>query len=111
MATALPVSMYLTVSSSMEQATGVVIDQTDDGQRTSRDFFVAPVYTISAKYTLVDKAAQDTLRAFFFANRNVELLVVLNDTNFACRVIGNLKYGYNGNGYSTLDVTYLGREM
>jgi hypothetical protein len=108
----LPADLYLTVGANIEQDTGTVLDRTDDGAPALRDLYAQPWYNIAAKFSLVSRAQQDTLRAFFWNNRTAELLIDLNGTTYACYVAGTIRTSFSqGGGYGSLDVQLRGREV
>lgn len=108
----LPAGLYVTVGTSMEQDTGTVVDRTDDGAPALRDLYAQPWYNIAAKFAVVTKVQQDTLRAFLWNNRAAELLIDLNGTTYACYVVGPIRTSFShGSGLASVDVQLRGREV
>jgi len=108
----LPAGLYAFVGTTMSQELGTVVDRTDDGAPALRDLYAQPWYNIAAKFTILTRAQQDTLRAFLWNNRAAEILISINGTTYACYLIGEIRTSFNlGAGRGAVDVQMRGREV
>lgn len=108
----LPEGLYASVGTSMAQDLGTVVDRTDDGAPAVRDLYSQARYNIAAKFAIVSRTQQDTLRAFFWNNRAAEILMTLNGTVYACYVVGEIRTSFNmGSGRGAVDVQFRAREV
>lgn len=108
----LPDGLYASVGTSMAQDLGTQVDRTDDGAPAVRDLYSQARYSIAAKFAIVSRTQQDTLRAFFWNNRAAEILININGATYACYVVGEIRTSFGmGSGRGSVDVQLLGREV
>lgn len=102
-AVALPVKFQFAVGTTMDMDTGVVIDQTDDGQSAARDLYDTVYYDINARWPAMTREDWAEFRAFLIENRNVELSVTIDGEPHTVRVVGSPRISY-AHGAGMVDV-------
>jgi len=109
MAVEIPEQFTLSISSSVEEDYGIIYDESDDGNISSRDLYENVMYTINAAWDDLDTDQMSTLRSFLRNFRNSEILVKINTETYKCRITGFPKRSWSGGRLEKLSAVFRGK--
>lgn len=97
-----------TVTSSMSEDTGVVVDKTDDGANASRDLYARSYFDFQIEFAMQPVSGHATLMAFLRSNRAEEIDLTLDGVVYRCRITRAPSVKFTGNVYRQVSCSMRG---